>query len=199
MRAFGILPSKIKSWEPNKIKNETSCTAPIFVEFGAGRGKLSLALCTVLSQAAHIILVEREGGISKKADSKIRELGRTCQRLRIDIADLDLAAIQILQSTSANQHECLKLPQKITTSPSCMHMTGISKHLCGPATDLALRCVCNFVYHVNNNINRNSSHEQSLSLKVVDGIAFALCCHHRLTWDEYCGKAFFKHLGQYFK
>lgn len=112
MRAFGILPSKIKSWEPNKIKNETSCTAPIFVEFGAGRGKLSLALCTVLSQAAHIILVEREGGISKKADSKIRELGRTCQRLRIDIADLDLAAIQILQSTSANQHECLKLSQK---------------------------------------------------------------------------------------
>ncbi|ORY42629.1 DUF715-domain-containing protein [Rhizoclosmatium globosum] len=53
----------------------------------------------------------------------------------------------------------------------------ISKHLCGGATDLTLRCLEQYV-----------SKGEGRSLK---GILIALCCHHRCTFESYVNPEFF--------
>jgi tRNA:m4X modification enzyme len=49
---------------------------------------------------------------------------------------------------------------------------GVSKHLCGGATDLALRCL------------------SAASTSSVGGVLIALCCHHRCTRDTYVANDF---------
>ena len=48
---------------------------------------------------------------------------------------------------------------------------ALSKHLCGCATDLALRCLAN-------------------SGLPVNGLSIACCCHHRCEWNSYVAKSF---------
>ena len=57
-------------------------------------------------------------------------------------------------------------------------MIGVSKHLCGAATDLALLSVIN-----------------SLDLDRLGGLMIALCCHHRCDWDLFVGKEFLQGKG----
>ena len=64
MRAFKLF---------GKGNLEQEVDAPTFIEFGAGRAKLSLALCSELP-GSRVLLIERAGGISAKADSKLREV-----------------------------------------------------------------------------------------------------------------------------
>ena len=69
-------------------------------------------------------------------------------------------------------------------------MIGVSKHLCGAATDLAMRCLATF-----------SSSENAQSK--IETILIALCCHHRCDWNIYVGKKnlksaiLFKSIGNY--
>ena len=59
-------------------------------------------------------------------------------------------------------------------------MVGVSKHLCGAATDLALRCLETF------SASGNAKGK-------IETILIALCCHHRCDWNIYVGKdRFFK-------
>ena len=214
MRAFQILPSSRSDGPEAATRKAKSLLQPqtTYIEFGAGRAKLSLALCTEIP-GTHVLLIERAGGISMKADSKLREAKGICERLRIDIADLDLTGVASLKchvNSSAN------------SNPSFRQVVGISKHLCGPATDLAINCVCNFARQCGRiratenaqmKVPTSHSHIGQMSIsspkggtvqnarashQPVQGIAFALCCHHRLTWKEYCGKDFFiNQLGTY--
>jgi len=57
--------------------------------------------------------------------------------------------------------------------------TVISKHLCGVATDLTLNCLFS---------------DLDFSKK-TDGIFIALCCHGKITWQNYCNKDFFIERG----
>lgn len=50
---------------------------------------------------------------------------------------------------------------------------GVSKHLCGAATDLALTCLANAKGHVR-----------------ISGVLIALCCHHRCSWGCFVGRNF---------
>ena len=50
-------------------------------------------------------------------------------------------------------------------------MVALSKHLCGCATDLALRCLAN-------------------AGGPVGGLCVACCCHHRCEWASYVAKEF---------
>ena len=54
-------------------------------------------------------------------------------------------------------------------------MIGVSKHLCGVATDLALRCLQTF------SASGNAKGK-------IETILIALCCHHRCDWNIYVGK-----------
>ncbi|MEJ1270900.1 tRNA methyltransferase 13 [Cricetulus griseus] len=96
-------------------------------------------------------------------------------------------------------------------------VVGIGKHLCGVATDLALRClvetyaasfeerneeplakrVKNDKTEKESNILFKEGNEKNIPemWTPVAGIVIALCCHHRCDWRHYVGKEYFKALG----
>jgi len=132
-----------------------------FVEMGAGRGQLSHELHACLKQESTVnfVLIERDHQRYRyDAHHRREHQGPSFERYRLDIRDLYLSELP-----------SIKDPQKQ------MHFVIISKHLCGGATDLALRCAID--------AQQNS--------KNVRAIIIALCCHHRLMWNDYVGKNFF--------
>ncbi|KDP35241.1 hypothetical protein JCGZ_09400 [Jatropha curcas] len=140
--------------------------APAVVEFGAGRGYLTqmLADCYGIQM---VFLVERKS-YKLKADRSLRQKDNlTLERLRIDIEDLNLNAVESL----------LGLP-----------FLAIGKHLCGPATDLTLRCC----------LPEQSSETTMEKCSVnhsLKGLAIATCCHHLCQWKHYTNKKFIADLG----
>lgn len=132
----------------------------IFVEFGAGKGGLTYWLAQALGEKPNcsLILIDRASH-RHKSDNKLKgNVEANVLRIRADIADLDLSKIPLLQSSSKE-------------------VVGICKHLCGMATDLALRCL--------------------ISAKGVKirGLVMAFCCHHRCTWSSFVGKEFILQKG----
>ncbi|OQR96828.1 tRNA guanosine-2'-O-methyltransferase [Thraustotheca clavata] len=88
-----------------------------YMELGAGRAMLSLAL-TQLYPASPFILIDR-AGTRGKADQYIATESK-CTRAKIDIRHLNLSGMQ----------------EAVNTPLVCL-----SKHLCGVATDLSLRAL----------------------------------------------------------
>ncbi|KAM6219235.1 tRNA:m(4)X modification enzyme TRM13 homolog [Rhynchocyon petersi] len=170
-----------------------------FVEFGAGKGKLSHWVDIALKDAekVHFILVEK-GTTRFKVDGKHKKKNSVFERLQIDI-----------------QHLCLnKIPFLIEEK---LPVVGIGKHLCGVATDLALRCLVEtyaasfeerseepLAKRIKNdkteteiNTLAKEGNEKNVPEKwtPVAGIVIALCCHHRCDWRHYVGKEYFRALG----
>lgn len=65
---------------------------------------------------------------------------------------------------------------------------AIGKHLCGPATDLTLRCC--FGEKCNKDDVKNCSNSHHLK-----GLAIATCCHHLCQWQHYINNRYFSDLG----
>ncbi len=133
-----------------------------FVEMGAGRGQLSHELYACLKHESTVDFVLIERGHQRyryDAHHRLEEQGPSFERHRLDIRDLYLSELPSINH-----------PEKQ------MQIVIISKHLCGGATDLALRCAI----------------DAQLNTKKVRAIIIALCCHHRLLWNEYVGKEFFR-------
>ncbi|XP_077784561.1 tRNA:m(4)X modification enzyme TRM13 homolog isoform X4 [Podarcis muralis] len=167
-----------------------------FVEFGAGRGKLSHWVDIALqdSKDVHFLLVER-ATTRFKVDGKHR---KNCfERLQVDIQHLCLNKVPVLVKE--------KLP-----------VIGIGKHVCGAATDLALRCLVetyaklckgekespapkrfksNETSITSNNSGELHSKPIADSWSPVAGVVIALCCHHRCDWKHYVGQDFFTKVG----
>ncbi|KAG1678335.1 tRNA:m(4)X modification enzyme TRM13 [Nymphon striatum] len=129
-----------------------------FIEFGAGRGKLLRELTTALVNATEknencsYLMIDKSGQRHKFDNKLRREKGPLVKRIKIDIGNLLLDKLEMDKS------------KKIIV---------IGKHLCGSATDLALKSVTNIC-----------------DKTLVKGLVIALCCHHRCTWDSYVGKHF---------
>lgn len=123
-----------------------------FIEYGAGKAALTFWLASAIEklEGAKILVVDRQSHRYKK-DNQIanREI---VERIRADISDLDL--------------------QHLESVKQCESMIGVSKHLCGGATDLALRCM---VQGNQNGVKTN-------------GFIICLCCHHQCTWNTFVGK-----------
>ncbi|XP_062540038.1 tRNA:m(4)X modification enzyme TRM13 homolog [Armigeres subalbatus] len=132
-----------------------------FVEFGAGKGQVAFWLATILQQSdltnVKVFLVDRASHRHKK-DNKIEDR-EIIQRVRADIGDLVLRKLDVLKDSKK--------------------VVGVGKHLCGGATDLALRCL----------IRANLDKSEGGQLQ-SEGFVFALCCHHRCDWKTYAGKKF---------
>ncbi|KAJ0393502.1 hypothetical protein ATCC90586_010051 [Pythium insidiosum] len=130
-----------------------------FLELGAGRGMLSLALAQALPDSL-FVLIDRAGNRAK-ADHTIREKDARSRvvRAKIDIRHLNLAGLK-----------------EIADAP----VVGMSKHLCGVATDLSLRSL----------LTLPTSEQEALSAR-FKGIAVALCCHHVCQWRDYISPEFF--------
>eukprot|EP00658_Telonema_sp_P-2_P079037 TRINITY_DN7557_c0_g1_i2.p1 TRINITY_DN7557_c0_g1~~TRINITY_DN7557_c0_g1_i2.p1 ORF type:complete len:448 (+),score=93.05 TRINITY_DN7557_c0_g1_i2:232-1575(+) len=127
-----------------------------YVEFGAGKGGLSHTIAAATNDSALHILIDC-GTVRCKDDRFHRREGYS--RHRIDIKHLKLAGFKNQMDSRA--------------------VVGVGKHLCGQATDYALRSL----------IDLNQS-----SLRVA-GAAIALCCHHRCGWHSYTGKGWLTSVG----
>ncbi|KAI4365281.1 hypothetical protein MLD38_021278 [Melastoma candidum] len=110
-----------------------------------------------------VILVERKS-YKLKADRSLRQKeSLLLERLRIDIEDLDLNAVESLRG---------------------LNFLAIGKHLCGPATDMTIRCC----------LGEANSTGTSPGC-CMKGIAIATCCHHLCQWKHYINKEYFISLG----
>ncbi|XP_044094694.1 tRNA:m(4)X modification enzyme TRM13 homolog isoform X2 [Neovison vison] len=149
------------------------------------------------AEKVHFILVEKVT-TRFKVDGKHRKKNSVFERLQIDIQHLCLNKIPLLSKE--------KLP-----------VVGIGKHLCGVATDLALRCLVEtyaasceerneepLAKRIKNdktgkeiNTVAKKGNEKNVPEKwsPVAGIVIALCCHHRCDWRHYVGKEYFRALG----
>ncbi|XP_060797199.1 tRNA:m(4)X modification enzyme TRM13 homolog isoform X2 [Neoarius graeffei] len=119
-------------------------------------------------------------------DGKHKNTDSTFDRLQVDIQHLDLSRVPFLQEK--------RLP-----------VIAVGKHLCGAATDLALRCL--FERSAKDHepptkrlkLQEGSEEvmhgSESSKEVVVSGLAVALCCHHRCDWRHYVGKDFFRERG----
>ncbi|KTF74912.1 hypothetical protein cypCar_00029987, partial [Cyprinus carpio] len=167
----------------------------ICLEFGAGKGKLSHWIHIALKAAVnvHFLLVERSS-TRFKVDGKHKNAGSTFDRLQVDIQHLDLRNVPLLREKG-------------------LTVIGVGKHLCGAATDLALRCLfehnCSdeddepptkrLKPHQNEGacdkpVPSTEGRETGKKL-IVSGLPIALCCHHRCDWRHYVGKEFFRQKG----
>ncbi|KAH8361878.1 hypothetical protein KR200_006262 [Drosophila serrata] len=132
-----------------------------YVEFGAGKGQLAFYLATVLEDQkltrSQVILIDRLS-LRHKKDNKLTNKEQV-QRIRADIADLKLSALPELKKTQRT--------------------VALSKHLCGAATDLTLRCILG----------------KEGGGAATDYVLIALCCHHRCSWSSYVGRSFLQAAG----
>lgn len=135
----------------------------IYLEFGCGRGYLSLVLSAMSrkrdpTRPIHLVLIDRDGS-RFKADRHLRQQKHVrVERIRIDLADLVLE----------------KLP--LVTDHPKDRIVGMSKHLCGEATDFALRSVLRCG-------------------RETDGIFIAPCCRHRCRSETFFHIKFFTERG----
>lgn len=138
-----------------------------FVEFGSGRAALSYWLGKALDNpgTCDMVLVDRASP-RHKLDTRLKHetgekeaAGVGVTRLRVDIGDLDLGRALV------------------TSDNGPRGVVGVSKHLCGAATDLSLRCL------------------STLPSDRLRGLMIALCCHHRCDWSSFVGKQFLKDQG----
>lgn len=151
--------------EKYNLLNKGTC----FVEFGAGKGQLMywVVLVQFDRNSKTYVLVDRAAQ-RYKFDNKFKEDSNVkLERIRIDIEHLNLRNV-----------DCIKeQPQKVV---------GISKHLCGAATDLALRCMLETL---------TSGEKDKTSKSVPLGLVMAQCCHHCCMWKSYVGKEFMEKIG----
>lgn len=135
-----------------------------FIELGAGRGMLSLALAQTLKNSA-FVLIDR-AHTRGKADHFIGKDAAKILRAKIDIRHLNFAGMDELQ----------KRP-----------LVCMSKHLCGVATDLSLRAIATTLP-----VERENDLVTPDSLSpYFQGLAVALCCHHVCSWEDYVNPEFF--------
>ncbi|OAY62550.1 tRNA:m(4)X modification enzyme TRM, partial [Ananas comosus] len=172
MEAFGLIGKKIEVVRENANENSEGSdllngeegAVPAVVEFGAGRGYLAQMLADCYG-VKKLFLVERRS-YKLKADRSLRQnQSLVLERLRIDIEDLNLHAVESLKG----------LPYLAT-----------GKHLCGPATDLTVRCCLRKQYNLRNEFPNNC---------YLQGLALATCCHHLCQWKHYTNTKFLSNMG----
>lgn len=129
-----------------------------FIEFGAGKGQVAFWLAKAAEKLprSHVLLIDK-ASLRHKKDNKLNET-HSIHRVRADISEFDIRKYDLLK-TSKN-------------------IVGVSKHLCGAATDFAIRCILNG--------NDNGQIDGKTT-----GFIIALCCHHRCSWQPFVGKEFF--------
>ncbi|KAI8060106.1 methyltransferase TRM13-domain-containing protein [Gongronella butleri] len=147
---------------------------PCYVEFGAGKGELAHHVNNALpATKGHptYVLIDRKS-VRNKFDQVLMGKGGNeadVHRILMDIKDLTLANVPALVDSHGNAKK----------------MVCISKHLCGSATDITLKCLVNYVKHEMAAGNENP----------VAGIVIALCCHQQCRYEMYPNTAFLDRIG----
>jgi len=141
----------------------------VFVEMGAGKGLLGFAVL-IASPGTDVVLVERGAGYQMSADKYVRDRvaagdasDGAFSRVTIDLRDCVTAA----------------LPGVVEQQGHKRAVVG-AKHLCGVASDLALRSLASFGGRL---------------AADVAGLGIATCCHHCCNWEDYVGRDFLASKG----
>lgn len=158
--------------------SSTGMSRRSFVELGAGRGYLGLAV-KLVEPTAGLVLVER-AGVRHKADRLLKEHNMTYERVRMDIRYLNLSKVPLPDHSSAVSLSSSSPSSSSTASESTV---VIAKHLCGLATDLGIR---SFV-----GLARDHRVERQQTL----GLCIATCCHHACSWADYTGRRWWESVG----
>ncbi|KAM9978126.1 hypothetical protein ACTFIY_011871 [Dictyostelium cf. discoideum] len=135
----------------------------VYLEFGAGSGKLSNHIFMSHEKKSGHILIDRMKFRSLKKVDRLIKNEKGCHhfsRLLIDIRHLNLSNLSILEEK----------PFVIT-----------SKHLCGCATDFTLDSIFNLLNNSNEKVNNN-----------FKGIGIATCCHHICNFNTYSNQSYLK-------
>ncbi|ODN01103.1 tRNA:m(4)X modification enzyme TRM13 [Orchesella cincta] len=133
-----------------------------FIEYGSGRGGLSYELVRVLAKQGvkncKIFLIDRSSP-RYKWDNKAKRSDEfnaiEIERVRINVEDLFIGN---LGGFNGLLH--------------FKHIVGIAKHMCGSATDIALKSLLETTTDIQ---------------KKVSGFVFATCCHHRIEYVDFLG------------
>lgn len=158
------------------VKHKLFDKSNLYVEFGCGRAEFSRYLNLALYKSASdqgvqnnvgtkFLMIDRDRPrmkMDKKIIEDIREIDNknlpVVHRLKVDIKDLQLAkAIDLCGSADVEKNE------------SKTNYVGISKHLCGVATDLTLRCLINSMEQ-----EKKAEHPEYQ----FKGFLVAMCCRH---------------------
>jgi tRNA:m4X modification enzyme len=143
------------------LDDDTTC----FIEFGAGRGELSNYLkLAVNDHGTHTFVLVDRTPPRNKFDSALlglEEIKSLVKRHTMDIKDLVLSEVPELRrdvtatqrtipekelstTDSAKEGEitvaAVKEPEYVEKKP----VVAVSKHLCGGATDITLKCLANY-------------------------------------------------------
>ncbi|XP_052774207.1 tRNA:m(4)X modification enzyme TRM13 homolog isoform X2 [Mya arenaria] len=147
-----------------------------FLEMGAGKGQLSHWLHGAVKERNNIgfLLIDRSH-VRNKMDNLHKEEG-VMERIRIDIEHLRLDKVTCLCESDRS-------------------VVAFGKHLCGPATDLALRCVTETLAQETQHGEGAPRKRLKSESRQLAGAVIALCCHHRCAWRPYVGKGFFQECG----
>ncbi|KAG0346732.1 tRNA:m(4)X modification enzyme TRM13 [Podila humilis] len=187
------------------LSDPTTC----FVEFGAGRGELSAYLKIAMDDhgTGTFILVDRTPPRNKFDNSilGLEEVKSLVKRHTIDIKDLVLAKVpELRRDVTATQREIpvmeeesdknikeaadvvkgkrvVKEADYVDKKP----VVAVSKHLCGGATDVTLKCLTSY---------QQSERARSSLSSPVKGILIALCCHQLCHHNMYPNQAFLKEI-----
>jgi tRNA:m4X modification enzyme len=208
------------------LDDPTSC----YIEFGAGRGELSNYLKIAIDDhgAATFVLVDRTPSRNKfdNAILGLEQIKSLVKRHTMDIKDLVLADVPELRRDvtatqrepplkkdiveAADENEAPKEPEYVDKKP----VVAMSKHLCGGATDLTLKCLANYqqryvpstlfwmfsfgspknVFVIPLSISLHSEREKSSLPSPVKGILIALCCHQLCHHYMYPNQEFLKEI-----
>ncbi|KAI8809949.1 tRNA guanosine-2'-O-methyltransferase TRM13 [Cladochytrium replicatum] len=135
-----------------------------YVELGAGAGDVSHFVYKAVGDPCKLVLVDRRN-YRRKMEVPLKNTSdaqTSILRVSMDIKDLDLT--------------------KMSEISGCQ-VVGISKHLCGVATDLGLRCLAPLI----NAQQRNLEQADDITPGTLRGILIALCCHQICKFGTYVG------------
>ncbi|KAJ1330482.1 hypothetical protein BSLG_009400 [Batrachochytrium salamandrivorans] len=129
-----------------------------YAEFGCGKAEMSKFIYSTVPVDTRYLLIDRK--VMKLKIDKVFRANAKWERVTLDIKDLYFRGIE-----DVNQ-----LP-----------VVAVSKHLCGVATDLSLRCLSRYI---------KDSAASSPPLPRLDGMVIALCCHQLCRYADYVNPDF---------
>lgn len=143
---------------------ENNETKRVYLEFGAGKGLLGLSV-HVYDPIASLLFIERSGN-RKKVDRLLTERHCDYKRLRMDIRHCYLPQVPIVNEIDSSVS-------------SSTQVAIVAKHLCGVASDLAIRSFVNLPKQE----------------RMTRALGIATCCHHACNYVDFTGKQWLTEQG----
>lgn len=193
---------------------------PIYIDFGAGKGRLSRAIymCETdmerSDSKSYFLCVERSG--YKNKAERFSSMKTRSYRAQIDLKDVDLCKLLDFTETRLAPDDTGESATDSVDGTSHREIVGVGKHLCGNATDLALMSLrhCSGSKE-DKDIASNASDDSDQGIytrevttfsirhpedsptanRRIKGLCIALCCHSNCTWDCTVARKWLQEVG----